>query len=97
MKFHNEEVAEFVAEGLWRRHGKSALEIVSQFETDPELAQIGFEGAEFTLGELLYIAKEESVVDLEDLLRRRTPIALIRRKSEIDQNKYLSRVVAVFN
>ncbi|KGA09594.1 MAG: hypothetical protein GM45_0805 [actinobacterium acAMD-5] len=97
MKFHNEKDAEFITEGLWRRHGRSAFEIVSQFETDPELAEIMFDGTEFTLGELLYMAKEESVVKLEDLLRRRTPIALIRRNSEIDQNKYLGRLIAAFS
>jgi glycerol-3-phosphate dehydrogenase len=43
------------------------------------------------------MAKEESVVKLEDLLRRRTPIALIRRNSEIDQNKYLGRLIAAFS
>ncbi len=71
--------ADRVAEGLWRRHGKDSYKILEMWQENLDYSQMVFEGLHFTKGELEYIANNELVVNPEDLLRRRTPIALLRK------------------
>ncbi len=76
-------VAQHLATELWRRHSNAAFNIVAAWEISPKDAELIFEGLLFTTGELKYIAENEHVVYLEDLLRRRTPISLLRSTEEI--------------
>ncbi len=78
-----------VTQGLWRRHNSAAYTIVARWEDQPQEAKLIFEGLNFTIGELSYIANNEHVISEEDLLRRRTPIALVRSKVEIQQHSQL--------
>lgn len=81
--FHENE-AEEISIQLWRRHGKDAFEIVQRWFDQPQLSDLVFSGLFFTRGELEYIFENEHVCLQEDLLRRRTPIALLRTLAEIE-------------
>jgi glycerol-3-phosphate dehydrogenase len=72
-----------VAESLWRRHGKDSYKIVQAWQENSELADFAYEGLLFTVGELEYISENELVVTQEDLLRRRTPIGLLRKNISV--------------
>ena len=93
-KIQNAEVRERVASGMWRRHGVEAEAIVASW-TGSDVAEV-FEGLGFTAGELRHIAKNEHVVTAEDLLRRRTPIALVRSQVDIQRNQTLQGILAEF-
>lgn len=73
-----------IAEGLWRRHGEDAFDIVG----DQKLVDL-FPGLGVTAQEVRHIAQTEHVVTKEDLLRRRLPISMARSQEEIENNRQL--------
>jgi glycerol-3-phosphate dehydrogenase len=83
--------SEQVANGLYRRHSLQAAAIVGE-SAAKDLAPI-FDGLDYCAAELRYIADSEMVVTQQDLLRRRTPLALIRSASEIAGNARLQEVL----
>lgn len=89
----NPELAKKVLAGLIRRHGSEIENILELWRQDEANSQIIFEGLDFTKGELLYIINNEDVVSPDDLLRRRTPLKLLRTEEEIKQNKLLQEVL----
>jgi glycerol-3-phosphate dehydrogenase len=93
-KIKDAEVRSRIAQGMWRRHGLDAIDIILGW-TGADVAEV-FEGLGFTAGELRYIAKSEHVIKAQDLLRRRTPIALVRDHSEIESNQALQGILAEF-
>lgn len=95
-KFHGD-LAFLVAESLWRRHGIDSYSIIESWEDDAELAEIAYEGLLFTIGELEYIAENELVVTQDDLLRRRTPIALLRKQPLDPVSKELAQANVNWN
>jgi glycerol-3-phosphate dehydrogenase len=84
----NAEAATRTAEGLWRRHGEKAFEIIQLGD-----AEEVFEGLGICYAELQWIAKHEDVVTREDLLRRRVPIAMARSAAEIANNQKLQALL----
>lgn len=86
--------AEMIATEIWRRHGEQSAEILKIWQHDPSSVALVFPGLGFTYGELQFIAENEYVVTSDDLLRRRTPIALLRRQNEIASNEKLSGLLA---
>ena len=95
LKIKDAEVRGRVALGLWRRHGNVAVDIVIGW-TGVDVAEV-FEGLGFTAGELRHIAANENVLTAADLLRRRTPIALLRTSDELQKNQILQRILAEFS
>lgn len=93
-KIKDTEVRARVAAGLWRRHGSAAKEIILGW-TGSDVAEV-FEGLGFTAGELRHIAATEHVITAYDLLRRRTPIALVRSEAEIERNQTLQGILTEF-
>lgn len=89
----NGDQQQLMAEGLWRRHGLKSFEIAARLQKQPLLAEPVFEGLGFSYGELEYIIENEQVKTAEDLLRRRTPIALVRSAAEIAANEKLQKLV----
>lgn len=83
-----------VADGVWRRHGFTSLDMIDGW-TGSDVAEV-FEGLGFTAGELRFMASSEHVTTAEDLLRRRTPIALVRSQAEIERNQTLQGILAEF-
>ena len=94
-KIRDTSVRQRVATGLWRRHGSEACEIIIGW-SGADVAEV-FEGLGFTAGELRHIVRTEKVVTAADLLRRRTPIALIRSAEEISRNQVLQGILAEFD
>lgn len=83
--------SESLARGLFRRHGVAALKIASEAKSE-DLAPV-FEGLDFSFAELAFIANNELVVTADDLLRRRTPLAIVRSHSNISANQKLQDLI----
>lgn len=78
-----------VVDQLWRRHGEQASKILEQLRNNVDDRDPVFTGLAITFGELRHIAQHEEVKTAEDLLRRRLPLAMIRSKKEISENRKL--------
>ena len=92
VKTGDAEWSQQIAKGLFRRHSVQASVIVGE-STAKDLAPI-FDELDYCAAELKHIAETEMVVTQQDLLRRRTPLALIRSASEIAANTRLQEVLA---
>ena len=90
---HHKSNTKTIATEIWRRHGAQSSEIVMNWISHPDDAELVFPGLSFTLGELRYIIDREHVQTSEDLLRRRTPIALLRTQVEIKENAKLQSIL----
>ena len=75
-------IDKMVAKWLMRRHGKRVEEILSSLENDPRLAERIVPALPLIYADLLYCARHEMVVYLDDLLRRRMPLMILAKLSE---------------
>lgn len=82
--------ANAIAQGLWRRHGLEAKQII---DSAGDLLEEVFEGIGITYAELVHVIRTEMVVKADDLLRRRLPIAMLRSKAEIASNLKLQEIL----
>jgi glycerol-3-phosphate dehydrogenase len=80
---------------LIRRHGKRASEILRDVEKDSLLAARIVPTLPFIYADLLYCAREEMVVYLEDLLRRRMPLLILARLQESELLQIAEKVAAI--
>lgn len=83
-----EHTPNLIADGLWRRHGEKAFEIVGQQRLVDLIPGLGI-----TEQEVRHIATTEQVVRREDLLRRRLPISMARSDEEIAANQILQELL----
>lgn len=74
---------------LWRRYGETAFGMLEEIARDPRQGERVIEGAEYRRCEIEHIARSERVVTLEDFLRRRSKIALLRSREELRQSRGL--------
>ena len=65
-----------LSQRLWRRYEEQAHGIVEAIVADPKLARPLFRYSDYCWAELNYALEHEMVVTLEDLIRRRSDIAL---------------------
>jgi glycerol-3-phosphate dehydrogenase len=79
------ESSEPISTRLWRRYAASALSLLDDIRQDPSMAEVLIRGTEYIRCELHYAARREMITKLEDFLRRRSKIALIARKSQIER------------
>ncbi len=77
-----------ISEGLWRRHGEQAFEIIQSGDVEEVFVGLGI-----CYAELQWIAAHEDVVTREDLLRRRLPISMARSAAEIANNQKLQALL----
>ena len=70
---------------LWRRYGGEALGLLETIRRDPSMAELIIETSEYLRCELEEAARREMVVKLEDFLRRRSKIALVVRRDDIQR------------
>jgi glycerol-3-phosphate dehydrogenase len=70
---------------LWRRYGREALGMLDSIRRDPREAQVIIETSEYLRCELETAARREMIVKLEDFLRRRSKVALVVRREEIER------------
>lgn len=77
------ERADSVAEVLWRRHGLAANDIVEAIRAEPDLAEPIMAESDVLAAEVPLHLEREMVVKLDDLLRRRTKLALIHSEEKL--------------
>ncbi len=81
------------AKWLIRRHGKRVGEIFCTIENNRRLAERIMPTLPFIYADLLFCARNEMVIHLDDLLRRRMPL-LILAKIDKDSLRQLAEIVA---
>jgi alpha-glycerophosphate oxidase/glycerol-3-phosphate dehydrogenase len=69
---------------FWRRYGDDAFSLLEAIKVDPKKADIALQHTEFTWAEIDWIADNEMIVNLADLLRRRSKASLVIRKEQLD-------------
>ncbi len=79
---------QLIADGLWRRHGAEAFEIIGESELVDIVPGLGI-----TEQEIRHIALNEQVQKREDLLRRRLPISMARSDEELRANQPLQTLL----
>ena len=77
---------------LWRRHGRTATDVVAAIEADPVLGEPVLRHGDFLRAELGVMAEREMIVHLGDFLRRRTKLSLIVRHAELASDPGMSTV-----
>jgi len=65
-----------------RRHGKRAVDVLSTISVDPALAERIVPELPLIYADLLFCARNEMVVHLDDLLRRRMPLLILAKLGE---------------
>jgi len=69
---------------FWRRYGHDAFTLIEAIKQDPTKAELALQYTEFTWAEIDWVADNEMIVNLEDLLRRRSKASLVIRKQDLD-------------
>jgi glycerol-3-phosphate dehydrogenase len=69
---------------LIRRHGKRVVGVLQEIESNPSLAERITPGVPLICADLLFCARNEMVVHLDDLLRRRLPLLILARLNEAE-------------
>ena len=75
--------SEPLTQRLWRRYGRSAIEMLEMIREDPSCVELLIENAEYLRCEIEHAARREMITKLEDFLRRRSKISLVVRREEI--------------
>jgi len=70
------------AKWLIRRHGKRVGEVFRVIENDPRLAERIVPALPFICADLLFCARDEMAIHLDDLLRRRMPLMILAKLDE---------------
>jgi glycerol-3-phosphate dehydrogenase len=86
-------IAPDIAKWLIRRHGKRVEEVLRGIAGDPRLAERIEPTLPFIYADLLFCARNEMVIHLDDLLRRRMPLLILAHRSE-DKLSQLAEIVA---
>jgi glycerol-3-phosphate dehydrogenase len=81
------------AKWLMRRHGSRVEEVLRNIEADPRLAERIVPSLPFIYADLLFCARNEMVIHLDDLLRRRMPLLILAKLDE-DMLRYLAETIA---
>ena len=83
------------AHWLLRRHGKRASAVLQLIEQDAALAGRIVHDLPFIYADLLVCARDEMVVHLDDLLRRRMPLLILTKLSGGELQQIAKRVATV--
>lgn len=82
---------------LIRRQGKRTLDILREIESVPALAERIVSTLPFIYAELLFCARTEMVVHLDDLLRRRIPLLILAKPTQIELESIAAFVSGVLD
>jgi len=85
-----------IAEVLWRRHGLAAHQVLELIAEDPALGQPVLAESDLLRAELPVMAEREMIVRPDDLLRRRTKLALITRRDDLGADPGMAEIDATF-
>ncbi len=75
--------AERLSTRLWRRYDQQAFALLAQIREDPRQAEVVIAGTDLLRCEIQLARRREMIVRLEDLLRRRSMIALVMPRAAI--------------
>jgi glycerol-3-phosphate dehydrogenase len=75
------------AKWLKRRHGKRVEQVLDSVADEPQLAERIVPALPFIYADLLYCARDEMVIHPDDLLRRRMPLSILARLSEVTMHR----------
>lgn len=75
--------AEKLTTRLWRRYGEGAFAMLEAVRSDPSMAEVLIEPAEYIRCEIEHAARYEMVTKLDDFLRRRSKITLVIPDEEV--------------
>lgn len=89
------DTGESYAERLWRRYGNDAITILSIIESDRKSIEPVIEGKGLRRCEVEYLARREMIVNLEDLLRRRSKLEQLMRKQDLKNAKGLMKTCKI--
>lgn len=89
--------AEELLAALWRRQGARSLAIAERWASEDGADEVLFAGTDLTRAELHQMVHDEMVVELDDLLRRRTPLSLIRSRDELAGHDGTAELSALVN
>ncbi len=78
---------ETVSTRLWRRYGMRAFGMLEAMRRDPSMAEDIIEGSQYLRVELYFAAETEMITKLDDFLRRRSKIALVIAREDIQSGK----------
>lgn len=78
-----------LSQRLWRRYGEQAHRLLHKIREDVREAELLIPGAEYLRCEITLAAEREMITRLDDLLRRRSTIAQIKRRQDIVQTPAL--------
>jgi glycerol-3-phosphate dehydrogenase len=81
------------AKWLIRRHGRHAEKLLRSIEGKPHLAERIVDTLPFIYADLLYCARNEMVIHMDDLLRRRMPLLILAKLTE-DTMRRITETVA---
>jgi glycerol-3-phosphate dehydrogenase len=84
------ESSERLSTRLWRRYGANALGLLENIREDPRQAEVLIRGTEYLRCEVAQAARREMITKLEDFLRRRSKIAQVLRKADIEASPGLA-------
>ncbi|MEZ5374991.1 MAG: FAD-dependent oxidoreductase [Acidimicrobiales bacterium] len=90
------EVADTLAEVLWRRHGMATFDLLALIDRDPSLAEPALANSDVLVGELMLMAEREMIVHPDDFLRRRTKLAMVIRNDDLGADPGMERVNEIF-
>ncbi|MEM7293077.1 MAG: glycerol-3-phosphate dehydrogenase C-terminal domain-containing protein, partial [Pseudomonadota bacterium] len=80
------DTGEPLSQRLWRRYGARAEQVLEIIDADPSTRASTIAGSGLRRCEVIYMKDNEMVVTLEDLLRRRSKIALLRSREELEKS-----------
>jgi len=84
------------AKWLIRRHGKRAVEVLCMVADQAGLAERITPELPFIYADLLFCARTEMVIHLEDLLRRRMPLLILAKLTESSLRRLAEAVAPLF-
>ena len=79
------------AAGLWRRHGRRALEVADLVEESPELGLPLSDVVDCSAAEVMVMARHEHILTMEDFLRRRTMLAMLETAKTLESDPGVER------
>lgn len=85
------------AKWLIRRHGKRVGEVLHIVENNPHLAERITPALPFIYADLLWSARDEMVIHLDDLLRRRMPVLILAKLDESALRRVAEMVAPVMD
>ncbi len=80
---------------LWRRYAQDAFTLLDAIRSDPRMADVLIDNAEYIRGEIELAAKREMITRLDDFLRRRSKISMVVRRDLLDQSPGLDEACRI--